>query len=270
MENVSVKNELNKALSALVSMSDIPPEYMKFKFTDYKLDLVSRKVNDKKTIESIIQSRKNALNFVAEYVRNIKSNVETGRSVLLVGKATSGKTLLATLILKAAIAKTFHAKYVRFLRLITEANTSNLNDERVEFENRYISPTVLCIDEIEESELNEKQKNYISHILSERRLNRRPTILTSKITQEEIRYVCGKNFHNAVDDRVIYYKPVNILTASVDSDIATEDWLTSTHKYNAARLVDSIKVFAQGKYGKKNAYVNGYDLIKLLRQAIDD
>lgn len=223
--------------------SNIPKEYLDYKW--------SKKKGSKKYFDpefeadknydvgpKTIGSRINALNIAAHYTRNLKENVEEGKSLFFLGGKNSGKTVLATLILRETINKLVeNVLFVPFSQLVVEANVY-LPEDVNEYTERYITPTILCIDDLDNTRKpSERFIQYLDHILTTRRLCKSPTIITSKITLHTVSKVFGNSIYELFADPT--YTKVSIF--SHDKQKHDVDFLYTGHSYRLSLLIKELQ-----------------------------
>lgn len=216
--------------------SCIPREYWDYKWTNYKFDAnfsKARIVND-----AVVQSRKAAWKKSINYAENIKNNLENGKSILFVGKGSSGKTVLATLILREAIEKLIvSALYVPFSRLVIDFHTMYKREEISDSSEIYITPQFLCIDEVDsDRNMGDRFKNIFDNILMTRRYEKKPTIITSKVGISEIGKMCGDTIKRLIDESGIY-EIINIYS----EDDETIKIFDSNVDFDAEILIKNIR-----------------------------
>jgi len=191
--------------------SKIPSEYKKYTFSKYNPEA---DINLSGGIsQSVIQSRKTALETVKKFAKNIKENIKNGRSLILIGKSSTGKTVLGTLILKQAIIVLLEqVLYVNFSDLFYKTSKIiPIDDDIIE---NCIETPILLIDEIDAEDTNQASKDVfkgnIGRILTTRRLQKKTTVLTSRISIDEIRNVCGNTAYKIICDKNYFDNPIEI------------------------------------------------------------
>lgn len=248
--------------------SNIPKEYWDYKWKNtgagvkfYDPSFSSPGLRVSKETE---RTRENARNIALNYVSNLKKNVETGKSLLFVGGKNSGKTVLATLILREAInGLVGDVLFVPFSQLVVESNVY-LPQDVGDFTEKYIEPTILCIDDIDgDREGASKFRDYLDHILTSRRLAQSPTIVTSKIDLTGILRVCGKSVFSLLGDSSIY-KKVNIV--SNDSQDLEVDYLCTGLSFSISDLERELKKYRSNN--PNNDVVDSSVVSDLLRKSI--
>jgi len=232
--------------------SDIPKEYWAYrwvkvsdgdKFYDPEFSTQNKIISEK-----TIFNRTKARDFAIDYVKNLDQNISSGKSIVFMGGKDSGKTVLATLILREIINKTLgDVLFVPFSQLIVESNVY-LQDDIKNFTEKYTSPLALCIDDIDVRNTSEKLKEYLDHILTFRRLNLLPTIITSVGDFKDIRKTCGDPVYRLLSDNKIY-KIFSI--ASFDEQNYGIDYFHTGHKVDIDLLISELRKIKISK-GKEN------------------
>jgi len=232
-----IKKERDKLVQYRISRSGIPEQYFDFKWSDYKTDMdFSRFISD----EDIISSRSLAKSICASYAKDIEIASKSGRSLLIIGKRSSGKSVLATLILRTAIESLIGSVfYVPFARFAMEANTASLNTEREIFEEKYIEPLFLCIDEVDDMDSTSKIKNYFGNILIQRQDERKPTIITSKISLLKIKEIYGSLVYSSITNEQFFLNPITIKTEELDNSETV--WIDSGRRYSIDTIIRALQ-----------------------------
>jgi DNA replication protein DnaC len=199
--NKKVTKAVNKMLH---DTANIPNHLMKYKILDYKID------NDtigKLTNSDIIKSRIDAKNKVISIIAKLyKTGISGGWNICFFGKSTSGKSLLATLILRELIMRfSERGTYFPFNEILVEAKNTFLDYEREEFLDKYIFPTFLLIDDIYIGETNERVNNLLAEITLERTRQKKITIITSSASYKQLSKTYGKELYlNMLNSNVPY------------------------------------------------------------------
>lgn len=208
--------------------SNIPAEYWQYKWKDYKFDINFSKTSIVNS--AVVQSRKAAWEKSIEYAKNIVENHNRGRSLFYTGRGSSGKTVLATLILREAIEKMMvSVLHVPFSRLVVDFHTMYKREEISDSIESYLDPHFLCIDEVDvDRNMADKFKNIFDHILTSRRYEKKPTIITSKVGIDKIGDVCGDAIRRLIEDSGVYEiiniysegeDPMRIFDSNIEFDI---------------------------------------------------
>jgi DNA replication protein DnaC len=260
------KKKENKALIVSLSKnSNIPENYFKFTWNDYQKDYdFSKKITDKE----VSSSREKAKHLAVIYATKINSFFEKGISLFFVGKRGSGKTVLATLLLREAINQLKESVYYcSFIELMIEANTANLEHEREEFESKYLRPSFLLIDEMGEIETNHKMNNYLNLILIKRQQEKKPTFITSKLTLEEIKSRFGTSVYLAISNNNCFLPEIIIKTDPKDfiENIGKKDKFLVSELKKQIEEAYKIKQKEQKKNNIINPEILNYDdIIRIL------
>lgn len=242
-----LRKERKRIRDYRIENSNIPEQYFGFSWSDYKSDHDFSKEIKSDTVKS---SREAAKIICASYARDLEIASKTGKSLFLIGKRTSGKTVLATLILRTAIDRLLQSVYyVPFSTFAMEANTANLDEEREVFEDKYIDPQFLCIDEIEEMDSNPKIRNYFGTILIQRQKEHKPTIITSKISLQKIREIYGNLVFSALTNSEFFFNPIAIETEDVDAEDTV--WIKAGRRYSITMIIDELQKLKEIKTKNK-------------------
>ena len=250
--------------------SNIPKEYLDYKWVK---DEHNSKFYDPKFTASTdisvvntatIESRTRARDEALKYASNIKENYKNGVSLLFIGGQRSGKTVLATLILREAINKLVGSVYfVPFIQLIVESNVYFKADIE-EYTAQYIDPDILCIDDIDSlRETSNKFKEYFDYILTSRRLARKPTIITSRIPVSKMRSMIGDGVYALLNDRSLY-SHINII--SRDLDFEDVDILSMDFDFELNGLVEKLKEHYRKSSNK--SVISSVDIHDILKECI--
>ena len=252
--------------------SNIPKEYMNYIWGD-------KAVNGKKLYDSFFASknkrvnkataktRKNAYNVAKDYSSNILKNTEDGKSLLFIGGQDTGKTVLATLILRDAInLLSKEVLFVSFSEFVLEANTANFREHIDSMAEKYIEPKFLCLDNMNNKTLKTKIQECLEYILTERRYAKNPTIITSKISMSELFNVVGESVFSLLNDPKIY-KRVDIRSYDEEGFLGeggSADILYTGNLFNVEKTMKLLD-FYRRKYGVEIDYKN---IQKILYESI--
>ncbi|MDO8610942.1 MAG: hypothetical protein Q7R95_10460 [bacterium] len=184
--------------------SHIPEEYWGYKWSGYRKDFGPHEMNVL-IPQSEIKSREKALHLAIDYAKNIEQNFKTGKSILFYGKKNSGKTVLATLILREAMQKLNKtALYVRFDKFLVDCTFKGgfYDKEHIDYVDEiYIEPDFLCIDEVcHKEQTSQKFKDITRYIIYSRREALKPTIITTTEQDEMLLKIFGASFVETVQD----------------------------------------------------------------------
>lgn len=251
--------------------SNIPKEYWDYKWVEsepgvkfYDPKFVAK--TDIPVVDAaVIESRTRARDEAFKYASKIKENCQSGSSLLFVGGQRSGKTVLATLILREGINKLIGSVYfVPFIQLVVEANVY-LKSDIEEYTAQYIDPDVLCVDDIDSSrKTSDKFKEYFDYILTSRRLARKPTIITSRLPVSKIRSMIGDGVYTLLNDKSIY-KHINILSREMDYEDV--DILSMNFSFDSVKLIERIRDNSKKKASKK-PMMSSQEIHDILKECI--
>ena len=156
------------------------------------------------------QSANALLNQIADYVRNITNAKKKGISLMLAGSNGTGKTLLATSILKAVIQKGMSAQMTS-LGGIIQCYTDGWGDpkKRQIFDDRIKNSDFLLIDDVgkeyqaKNSDLTEIM---FDNLIRYRVFRRKPFILTTNTAPDDLRNRYGNSLMSLIEGKTIKLK----------------------------------------------------------------
>lgn len=128
-------------------------------------------------------------NELQAYVLNHDDYVDQGLGLLFTGTRGTGKTMLATLVLKEFIRAGYTCRYATY-SAVMEAYTAGWRDrdEKRRFEDKFLRTKVLLLDDMgrEAKSSNNMQESTFEHILRNRVQSCRPTILTTNLNLDDL------------------------------------------------------------------------------------
>lgn len=250
-----------------ITHSNIPREYLQYTWGKY--DSSADISGSGGVSQKVVSSRENAFKIAKTFASNIKSNVENGRSLILVGQSSTGKTVLATLILRQS-ARVLENRilYVNFSDFYHYMKQTNINAEILQ---DYLEADVLLLDEIYRDKNDFKNtfafetfRDNMVMILRSRRSGKKTTILTSRIKMDDIKDIFGESLYRTISDKNYFDPPVVI--AEQESDLKIEI-LNSLNKFDAKDIVRRITRFSSSK---KSNTINADMLSRILQEAMVD
>lgn len=153
--------------------------------------------------EAKSDGQKRALGFALEYASTFDRVSDTGRSAIFCGKPGTGKTHLAIGIAlhvintgKPAVFETVQ----RLMRRIKESWRKDATETETAVMEAMTSPALLIIDEIGVQFGSEFEKNAMFDILNERYEKRRPTLLLSNLTAQEVKAFLGERIYDRLKE----------------------------------------------------------------------
>lgn len=142
------------------------------------------------TFEAKTPAQERALEFAREYATNFAQVLKTGRCALFVGRPGTGKTHLAVGIgLRIMGAEDRTVLFTTVMRAIRRVKDSWAKDS-TETESQAIAaltcPDLLILDEVGVQFGSDFERNIMFDVLNERYEKRRPTILLSNLSKDEL------------------------------------------------------------------------------------
>lgn len=142
------------------------------------------------TFEAETPAQERALEFARDYATNFAQVLKTGRCALFVGRPGTGKTHLAVGIgLRIMGAENRTVLFTTVMRAIRRVKDSWAKDS-TETESQAIAaltyPDLLILDEVGVQFGSDFERNIMFDVLNERYEKRRPTILLSNLSKDEL------------------------------------------------------------------------------------
>jgi DNA replication protein DnaC len=174
--------EAKRALQARIGNSGIPPRFRDRSFETFQ-------------VESAAQHR--ALNFARAFAEDFASLRCSGRSAVFCGRPGTGKTHLASAI-GLRVLTDHNRACVRFataldaIRSVKDTWRRSASVTEREALAALISPDLLILDEVGVQYGSETEKVILFDVINGRYEDRRPTLLVSNLTAQEIPGVIGE------------------------------------------------------------------------------
>jgi len=149
------------------------------------------------------EGQKRALAFAASYADQFDKVAETGRSAIFCGKPGTGKTHLAVGVALQVMGKGRCAMFTtvqRAMRRVKDTFRKGAEESESEAIAMLTYPDLLIIDEIGVQFGSEFEKNLMFDILNERYEKRRPTLLLSNLTVQEVKAFLGERIYDRLKE----------------------------------------------------------------------
>lgn len=143
--------------------------------------------------------QKRALAFANAYAEQFADVSKTGRSAIFCGKPGTGKTHLSIGIALAIMGTGKSAMFTtvqRIVRRMKETFRKDSEESERDVLNMLTYPDLLIIDEIGVQFGSDFEKNLMFDILNERYEDRKPTLLLSNLTAQEVKAFLGERIYD--------------------------------------------------------------------------
>jgi DNA replication protein DnaC len=153
-----------------------------------------------------------AIELVDDYIEHAEGFTRTGYGLFLFGSKGSGKTLLATLLLKMLLGRGFDGYFTTFPSMIEHHTEGWRNpDEKVWFEQRIVNAGVLVIDDVGRELKNSTASLDIieamfDKVIRSRVSGSRPTILTTNFDAKDFTIKYKGNVMSLLAGRNDFYE----------------------------------------------------------------
>ncbi|THJ32393.1 AAA family ATPase [Lampropedia aestuarii] len=145
-----------------------------------------------------------AVAFARDYAMNFEQVRDSGRCALFLGKPGTGKTHLATAIGLHAMRK-HHAKVMfttvlRAVRMVKDSWIKGSGVSESQVIQSMVEPDLLILDEVGVQFGSEFEKNILFDVFNERYELRKPTILLSNLTKDEVQSFVGERVMDRIKE----------------------------------------------------------------------
>lgn len=147
--------------------------------------------------------QKRALAFATSYADQFDKVAETGRSAIFCGQPGTGKTHLAVGVALQVMGKGKCAMFTtvqRAMRRVKDTFRKGSDESESEAIAMLTYPDLLIIDEIGVQFGSDFEKNLMFDILNERYEKRRPTLLLSNLTVQEVKAFLGERIYDRLKE----------------------------------------------------------------------
>lgn len=151
----------------------------------------------------------NALQGISDYLENAQYYLSRGRGLIFHGTHGSGKTLLATILLKQLIAlRGIDGYFTTFTNLLDSFAAGWRDDkQRQWFEKRVRNVPLLVVDDIgkENRNLNNMASTALDGVFRTRTQNGLPTVVTTNMTPEHFGKTYGSSAMELLNETSFFY-----------------------------------------------------------------
>jgi DNA replication protein DnaC len=135
-----------------------------------------------------------ALTVVSSYLQCYRDMVRSGVGLTFQGQFGTGKTMLSNLVAKALVRLGYRVFYTTFngmIQMFTSGWTST--QDRVRFETKVVRSQILVLDDVSRTHRTKSNlpESTFDHVLRQRVVNARPTIITSNDTETQLGQAYG-------------------------------------------------------------------------------
>lgn len=124
---------------------------------------------------------------IRSYIDGVDGHMNHGTGFFISGTVGTGKTFIATMILKALILKDYTCFFQMFSQTIESYTDSWGDSEKKEaFAERFLRSKVLCLDDLGREMPNKVAPAALDYILRTRNQCLRPSIVTTNLTPQQI------------------------------------------------------------------------------------
>jgi DNA replication protein DnaC len=200
--------ELQVVLHMLYLSAGIGPLYQRLDWDDYEGDTKAR-------------------DFVFGYLRRHAAFFSAGFGLILHGPYGTGKTMLVNLAAKDLL-RLGYGVYATTFPAMVDMFTKGWGDnaEKERFERKIIDSDFLVLDDIGKefrSKTNLAESTF-DHILRQRAVNLRPTVLTTNMSEDELAYGYGAAIFSLLRER------------SDSHEMTGEDWRSEAHERSLSEI----------------------------------
>ena len=156
------------------------------------------------TFNPINQKQMSIVARLADYVANDLRDPHTAKNIILMGATGAGKTHLATAILREQAAAYRLARYITSAQVVTSIRDTwskkDVSESSVFHE--LACEDLLLIDEVGQRDSGENAQEILSQLI-DMRYKRAPTIITTNLTQEQLKKHLGDRAFDRLAENLI-------------------------------------------------------------------
>lgn len=153
--------------------------------------------------------RGDVLDVIQDYIEHVENYVANGLGLLLWGRVGTGKTMLATLLMKSILERGIDGYFATFHTLLDLFTAGWDKDESKRwFDRRLRNAGLLVIDDVgrEYGGRNAVAETVLDHVLRTRVGSDRPTIITTNRTPEELGTLYSGNALSLISESSIVHE----------------------------------------------------------------
>lgn len=155
------------------------------------------------SFDSFVADRWAGSGSVLAYLRD-GNWIDAGQDVVLVGPSGCGKTHLANALGHVALKMRKGVYYSTWYKMIDAFNRADSAAKARVVINRYVRPKVLVLDEFTVVPTEAHTLDYLFQVISQRRQDRRPVVLTTNLVVDKWEQVLGSGtYAQAIVDRLV-------------------------------------------------------------------
>lgn len=141
---------------------------------------------------------------LADYVANDLRDPHTAKNIILMGATGAGKTHLATAILREQAAAYRHARYITSAQVVSAIRDTWGKKETSESSVfvELAHEDLLLIDEVGQRDTGENAQEILSQLI-DMRYKRAPTIITTNLTQEQLKKHLGDRAFDRIAENLM-------------------------------------------------------------------
>jgi len=176
-------------IESLLRRSMIPSRFSKYTFDTY----IVKNEDQKKKKE-----------FCEKYANSFEEVSQNGTSLVFCGTTGTGKTHLSCAIANTVITRfnrsAVFLSVIRAIRQVKETYSKSNDKTEQEAIDWFLNPDLLILDEVGVQFCTNAEKVILFEIVNERYQNRKPTIIISNLTPQELEHYVGERVMDRMKD----------------------------------------------------------------------